>query len=1415
MRKLKLLLTATALLLGGGISAWAQTDVTSTYLTNADFSSTDGWTQYVSGGFKDFGNGLIGTYGVRTAEGQANSTVDETHLATEYCFGFEARWSGNYASFNQTTSDLKVGEYTLTFDVENTNSKTTKASYDNLFYVQVGGTKYTDSSTEWMNANSSWTTHTISFKLVAASTATVSLGYGTGSNNIGSTNTPTLHVSHLKLVYKEIVVKDVLETALTAATAANATLNSSDLASAIATAQAVYNSEVATQDEVNNAAADLNAATALAMSAAGDVTAVLLSNPGFESCTVTTTNAAAGGSAAPLDIAGNWIQVSSASWSSSAVVAYGGDGQVNGVKAPSADNAGKDGNALGVSVGWGGTVTYQSAAVTLPAGAYTLKVNAYNAHTKTQFSSKFGFVPTSGTSKISPKNSFTSNTWETDIVTFTLDEATEGKIQIGGQAISGGSGDNAKVFFDNITINYQAIVRPTAISLSVSSLNLKTCGTATLTPVYSPNGANTDIDITWTTSDATVATVSAGVVTAVGPGTATITAKLTKDESKTATCNVTVTDVDAVSAPSSYSEIAAGDFYIVNAATGKYLGGANSWGTQASLIEHGIPFGVTVGEDVYTLDTYTYEADNKHFLSGTYVDGESTNLYIKPLGDGKYSISTADGSSFLTANTNNTVVENTAPTANSVLAQWYFLSREDMLKSLTAATEVNPSDATFFLTEANISRNLRKSRNNSGWKGSFSYGGNNENQCAESINKKHDVYQTVSVPNGNYIVKVQGFYRPGESAVASYLYANDESTALKVINANSEGTAENMGGASTAFSAGQYQNQLEVTVTDNKLTVGVKTDAEDSWTIWDNFELYLKNAEGLNVSPVIANGDYYLTPDNGVTYLYRGLDSGTQGTLDASNNLYATVSTDIAGISTITFKDTNKRMFWNEEMIYTDGLRHVNKNTHHPFWAIEANDGSYKLRNIETGLYLAADAGVATATAEGSSWKFDIPASNYSDLKTAIATAEAKTLGFENGEYAPYNNIIPLNSLALAKTIDESASNPTLKIGYLVDKLTNNWRANNSEVNAFYDGDFAIQNENTTGPTALMGWSNPQGIRQLIKDTETYPGLTSSSAKAAVFAWGNTTMSYGDTEGYTMPLGAHTIYELSFKTCGWKDGDLGYVNVDIKNESSEGLQTVGTVTATKRITDENPWDESKFYFETGDAGKYKFGMWTSKHTTFTDLVLKKAVAEEVNVSEDATAAPAHNYANVTLTRTLSKDYWNTFSVPFDAAIPEGWTVKEFDNAIDNVITFKDATTIVAGKPYLVKPNANVENPIYYNVIVKSTEGTTDGTGDYKFAAQIYNKDLATDGTIAYLATDGKIKKLNTASGLKGLRAYFIIPAGATEARIAFLDGETTGISRIENSELRIENSVYNLQGQRVNKAQKGLYIKNGKKVVMK
>jgi hypothetical protein len=455
--------------------------------------------------------------------------------------------------------------------------------------------------------------------------------------------------------------------------------------------------------------------------------------------------------------------------------------------------------------------------------------------------------------------------WQTLTARFTMREA--GSPEVGIHSTKFMQFDNFKLYYLGTDLITDIPVE--SISLNESSVNLTIGGNYNLQVTYTPEDANTGIDITWSTSDETVATIADGVVTAVGPGTATITATTAND--KAATCTITVSDVTPATPPANYSDIAAGDFYIVNAATGKYLGGANDYGTHASLIKHGILFSISGDDGVYTFDSHTYNNENQHFLTGTYVDGNSTNFYIVSLGSGKYSISTADGSAYLTAKStdaNNTIVDNSAPNANSVLAQWYFVSKADRDQLLNAATDDNPADATYYLTEANISRNLRKAYNTKAWSGDYAYGGKEENQCAERYCANTNVYQTISVPNGKYTVTCQGFYRRQSGEATSYLYANDEQVALNQIEF---GGINSMTGASEAFTNGEYNNTLTVYVTDGTLKVGIKCDAATNWTIWDNFEIYYHGpsigGEAVKLAdPMEAGKWYYFDLDFDGTY---------------------------------------------------------------------------------------------------------------------------------------------------------------------------------------------------------------------------------------------------------------------------------------------------------------------------------------------------------------------------------------------------------------------------------------------------------------------------------------------------------------------------------------------------------------------
>ena len=100
--------------------------------------------------------------------------------------------------------------------------------------------------------------------------------------------------------------------------------------------------------------------------------------------------------------------------------------------------------------------------------------------------------------------------------------------------------DDVQIYTASPFAEYVAPVAATGVSVSPTSLDLVTGGTSSLTATVSPNDV-TNKAVTWTTSDAGVATVDNGTVTAVAAGEATITVT-TVDGGYTATCDVTVTD---------------------------------------------------------------------------------------------------------------------------------------------------------------------------------------------------------------------------------------------------------------------------------------------------------------------------------------------------------------------------------------------------------------------------------------------------------------------------------------------------------------------------------------------------------------------------------------------------------------------------------------------------------------------------------------------------------------------------------------------------------------------------------------------------------------------------------------------------------------------------------------------------------
>ena len=78
---------------------------------------------------------------------------------------------------------------------------------------------------------------------------------------------------------------------------------------------------------------------------------------------------------------------------------------------------------------------------------------------------------------------------------------------------------------------------------------------------------------------------------------------------------------------------------------------------------------------------------------------------------------------------------------------------------------------------------------------------------------------------------------------------------------------------------------------------------------------------------------------------------------------------------------------------------------------------------------------------------------------------------------------------------------------------------------------------------------------------------------------------------------------------------------------------------------------------------------------------------------------------------------------------------------------------------------------------------------------------------------------STVTTIPGNKAFLVLTSTEAQAKgfvLEFEDGETTGIETIEDTKQNTEDGVYyDLQGRRVENPTRGVYIVNGKKVVIK
>ena len=176
-------------------------------------------------------------------------------------------------------------------------------------------------------------------------------------------------------------------------------------------------------------------------------------------------------------------------------------------------------------------------------------------------------------------------------------------------------GSDSKEFA--LTIDQQGTIHVTSVSLDKANLELTEGETAQLTATVQPGNASNQT-VTWSTSDASVATVENGVVRATGRGTATITVT-TVDGSFTADCTVTVSRYSTGGGPTTYA-VTAPD---VENGTVRVSPSRASRGTTVTI--------TVTPDEGYELESLTV------------LDSRDNEITLTDKGDGKYTFTMPSG----------------------------------------------------------------------------------------------------------------------------------------------------------------------------------------------------------------------------------------------------------------------------------------------------------------------------------------------------------------------------------------------------------------------------------------------------------------------------------------------------------------------------------------------------------------------------------------------------------------------------------------------------------------------------------------------------------------------------------------------------------------------------------------------------
>lgn len=284
------------------------------------------------------------------------------------------------------------------------------------------------------------------------------------------------------------------------------------------------------------------------------------------------------------------------------------------------------------------------------------------------------------------------------------------------------------------------------------------------------------------------------------------------------------------------------------------------------------------------------------------------------------------------------------------------------------------------------------------------------------------------------------------------------------------------------------------------------------------------------------------------------------------------------------------------------------------------------------------------------------------------------------------------------------------------------------------------------------------------------------------------------------------------------------------------------------------------------AGKsyylYNFGSKIGFYGFSFDEDKTKPTVDEFTFNDNQTntikATEAGHVAKVTINRSMTAGVWTTCVLPFSLNVHQvdaifgdtyksgsenGTQILYFDRVEGNKVYFvrHAYNTIVAGKPFLIKPTKDVtsintaEVTDYPYVTIENTEPANWCSDNYYTWASSYSYGMTVKEGDGFISKDGLFKNFVGESGtLKGFRGYLkrldtqgakpIMLQVVSSSNVDGNNGETTGIEDLiidaDGQLMPANGKVYNINGQLVSKdansfqsLPSGIYIINGKKYI--